>query len=148
VRVFGRRNVRRWTNDPYSRKNIAFNTQPYGVGKKKLLSRLATEIPDPNLILRCTGQEEIVSSCLPNSSTALGGPNPSPGLILRPFIEKQRGLLYRGPLGRRAWLGQPQDVRSQLVMLRFIQGQFLATTKKNFAVTEAFDAQQIITSKH
>ncbi len=117
-------------NDPYSRKNIAFNTPPYW--SEKTPEAFSYGIPDQLVFDDARAEELFHHAC--EQLDALGGQAVT--LDFEPFMKAAR-LLYEGPwVAERAWA--TQDV-SPDVMLPVIQ-DILATTK-NFAVTDAFDAQ-------
>lgn len=117
-------------NDPYSRKNIAFNTPPYW--SEKTPEAFSYGIPDQLVFDDARAEELFHHAC--EQLDALGGQPVT--LDFEPFMKTAR-LLYEGPwVAERAWA--TQDV-SPNVMLPVIQ-DILATTQ-NFAVTDAFDAQ-------
>jgi allophanate hydrolase len=117
-------------NDPYSRKNIAFNTRPYWTDKIKGAFRFG--IPDQLEFDDVRAEELFHIAC--QQLEALGGQSVT--IDFEPFMKTAR-LLYEGPwVAERAWA--TQDV-SPSAMLPVIQ-DILATTKK-FRVTDVFDAQ-------
>ena len=117
-------------NDPYSRKNVAFNTPPYWSDKTP--EAFSYGIPDQLDFDDARAEELFHLACA--QLDALGGQSVT--LDFEPFMKAAR-LLYEGPwVAERAWA--TQNV-SPNVMLPVIQD--ILETTKNFAVTDAFDAQ-------
>lgn len=118
-------------DDPYSRENRTFNSQPYWNDTKPPAFRFG--IPD-QLDFDGNGETEELFRFACRQLEELGGKSIT--IDFEPF-QKTARLLYEGPwVAERAWA--TQDVNRD-DMLPVIQ-EILATTK-DFDVTDVFDAQ-------
>ena len=118
-------------NDPYSRKNIAFNSLPYWRDEKP--AAFSFGIPDQLDFDNNTETEKLFHFAC-EQLVLLGG---QPVTInFDPFLKTAR-LLYEGPwVAERAWATQDANRNHMLPVIQKI----LATTE-NFEVTDTFDAQ-------
>lgn len=118
-------------NDPYSRKNIAFNSLPYWQDDKP--SAFTFGIPD-QLDFDGDAETEQLFHQACEELRKLGGQ--SSLINFDPFLRTAR-LLYEGPwVAERAWATQDVDRNDMLPVIQKI----LASTE-NFDVTDTFDAQ-------
>lgn len=118
-------------NDPYSRKNITFNSLPYWQDDKP--SAFTFGIPD-QLDFDGDAETEQLFHQACEELRKLGGQ--SSLINFDPFLRTAR-LLYEGPwVAERAWATQEVDRNDMLPVIQKI----LASTE-NFDVTDTFDAQ-------
>ncbi|NQV70497.1 MAG: allophanate hydrolase [Pseudohongiella sp.] len=118
-------------DDPYSRKNQAFNSQPYWRDEKP--APFSFGIPD-QLDFDGDARAEELFHLACEQLKQLGGQPVE--ISFEPFLKTAR-LLYEGPwVAERAWATKDVDPNSMLPVIQ----EILATTQ-NFDVTDTFDAQ-------